>query len=295
MDIRQLRYFIAIADAGSLSRASERLFIAQSALSHHVAALETELSRQLFLRTASGVVLTAAGRTLYQHAQVVLKQLEQAKADVTALEGEVSGTVTLGLPESVSEVVFVALLKTITRDYPRLMLHFVYGTSHILRERLDSGRLDLAALYMPEKEKGIRVKKLYDEDLYFVTKQPLGPGSVSVETICTHPLLLPSAGHGIRLAFEAACLSSGSAFRIVAEIDGMKQALDAVEAGVGATIVPGLPKGHPLQAGLNFYRIDDPHFSRSVSLCWSETAIGSAAREAVASAVLSVCQNITTK
>src|ERR1700689_2317281 len=98
MDLRQLRYFVGIVQAGSLSRAADQLHVAQSAISHHLATLESELNRQLVTRGPKGIQLTDAGSVLYRHAEAILRHVEFAKYDAMSALKVPSGRVSIGFP-----------------------------------------------------------------------------------------------------------------------------------------------------------------------------------------------------
>src|SRR5437868_13135860 len=100
MELRQLKYFLAIADNGSLSKAAGRLFIAQSALSHQMAQLEKELGAKLLHRSATGVTLTESGHIFYEHAQAMLRQSVDARTAIRMAADSPVGTVVLGIPQS---------------------------------------------------------------------------------------------------------------------------------------------------------------------------------------------------
>src|SRR5690606_41129247 len=101
LDLRRLRYFVAIAEAGSLTRAARLLRIAQPSLSHHLAEIEAHLGTRLMNRSTRGIELTETGQTLLRHGQLVLKEVERAEQAVREQAAEPSGTVTIGLLSSV--------------------------------------------------------------------------------------------------------------------------------------------------------------------------------------------------
>jgi LysR family nitrogen assimilation transcriptional regulator len=118
MDVRQLRYFVSIVDAGSLSKAAQKLFIAQPSLSQQIAGLEIELKTKLLLRSAQGVMPTTAGSVLYRHARLVLRQMEQIRADVRDDSGGEAGTVAVGLPTSIAAILATPLLCASANGFP---------------------------------------------------------------------------------------------------------------------------------------------------------------------------------
>src|ERR1700683_3222634 len=122
MDIRQLKYFVAIVDAGSLSKAASKLYIAQPSLSQQMAGLEIELKTKLLLRSAQGVMPTTAGTALYRHARLVLRQIEQIRVDVREDSGSEAGTVAVGLPTTVSTILAAALFQRVRKRFPGIRL-----------------------------------------------------------------------------------------------------------------------------------------------------------------------------
>src|SRR5436190_830083 len=131
LGLRQIRYFIAIADAGVLSRAAETLNIAQSALSHHVAALETDLGVKLLERRPRGIALTAAGRRLYEHASAVLSALGKAEEDVRTYNEAATGTVCLGFSHTAIPMVALDIMQMVRKNSPGVHLSIVEALSSV--------------------------------------------------------------------------------------------------------------------------------------------------------------------
>src|ERR1700734_615743 len=123
MDIRQLRYFAGIVQAGSVSRAADQLHVAQSALSHHLASLEAELNRQLVTRGPKGIQLTEAGRVLYRHAEAILRHVEFAKQDTMCALNVPSGRVSIGFPLVLAALLSYETFARVRSAYPQIVLH----------------------------------------------------------------------------------------------------------------------------------------------------------------------------
>lgn len=134
MDMRQLKYFLKVADLGSISKASDYLHVAQSAVSMQIAGLEQELGSPLFLRRSTGVELTEPGRLLYRHARLILRQVQIAHEDVAKASVEPAGTVTLGLPSAVVEIVGLAMIQACKEKLPMVRLQIIEGLSVLLGE-----------------------------------------------------------------------------------------------------------------------------------------------------------------
>ena len=139
MELRQLRYFVAIAEHGAFSKAASKVFVAQSALSHQLAQLEEELGVPLLLRTRRGVELTEPGRVFLAHAISILRQTEDARSSVRSVMGEPTGKVVFGIPHSVSNALALPLLRAVRQQFPKIELE--------LTEEL-TGNLTAQALLM---------------------------------------------------------------------------------------------------------------------------------------------------
>jgi LysR family nitrogen assimilation transcriptional regulator len=147
MELRQLRYFIAIVDHGSLSRAAKVLHIVQPALTQQLQHLEEELGATLLHRSAQGMQATDAGKLFYEHAQAILKQVSDAKSAVTQSTDKPSGTVALGIPQSVSGALAFPLLTAVRAAFPDIVFQLTEELTGNLTEQLKSGRLNLAILF----------------------------------------------------------------------------------------------------------------------------------------------------
>ena len=134
MELRQLRYFLGVCEAGSLLQASARLHIAQPALGQQIAALEHELGVKLFTRSTRGMALTPEGRTFAEHAKVVLTDADRAKEAVRQQAAELQGPVVLGLPTTVALAATVPIVQACRARYPRIQLQVIEAYSGFLRE-----------------------------------------------------------------------------------------------------------------------------------------------------------------
>src|SRR3954471_14327235 len=174
MELRQLRYFVSIVDHGSLSRAALVLHVAQPALTQQLRQLEEELGAQLLHRSAKGVLSTDAGKVFYEHAQAILKQVADARSAVAQSTDRPSGSVTLGLPHSISGALALPLLTAARASYPEITLQLTEEISGNLSEQLKSGRLNLAVLFDDGQLGAFAGTPLVDEDLMFICRSGSG-------------------------------------------------------------------------------------------------------------------------
>lgn len=239
MELRQLRYFLGVCEAGSLLKASARLHIAQPALGQQMAALEEELGVKLFARSTRGMALTPEGRVFLEHAKVVLTDADRAKEAVRHSATEPQGQVVLGLPTTVALAATVPIVQACRERYPRIQLQVIEAYSGFLREWLQMGRLDLALLFGDEPDPDLLKRVLLEEPLALVA--PLGAAALPQALHLSHlqgmELVLPGREHGLRRIIDAACAQQGIALNVVAEIDSLTSVKKAVAAGVGNTIL----------------------------------------------------------
>jgi LysR family nitrogen assimilation transcriptional regulator len=292
MDIRQLRYFVGIVQAGSLSRAADQLHVAQSAVSHHLNSLESELDRQLLTRGAKGIILTDAGAVLYQHAEAILRHVESAKQAVTSALSGPSGHVSVGFPTTLATILGYELLLRIRSAYPQILLYLTNGNGALLRERLVNGRIDIAVLFADQPERGLAVEPLLLEELFYVTTDS-DTSPIPIADAAQRPLVVTGPGSGSHLAVQEAFKKHGLTLKSVCEIEALSTLRRAIASGIGNAILPwsALYDGDRTIA-LNYRRFADAKLVRPVALCLSEVGQHSPAIEAVARTLKSLVREL---
>jgi LysR family transcriptional regulator, nitrogen assimilation regulatory protein len=282
MDLRQLRYFVGIVQAGSLSRAADQLHVAQSALSHHLASLESELDRQLVTRGPKGILLTEPGTVLYRHAEAILRNLDFAKQDAMSALNVPSGRVSIGFPVAWASIVGYELFARMRDEYPHILLHVTDGNSALVRERLVNGRLDIAVLFTGQPERGLAVEPLFLEELFYVTADP-DPSPIRMVDVAQSPLLVPGPGSGSQRVAEEVLRKRGLTVTSIGEIDSLSTLRRAIASGIGNAILPWCALyDDDRRIALNYRSFADAKLVRPVALCFSEVGQRSPAIEAVA-------------
>ncbi|MDQ0798723.1 nitrogen assimilation transcriptional regulator NAC [Arthrobacter sp. SLBN-112] len=245
MDTRKLAYFVKIVDSGSITKAAAALHVAQPALSQQVSALETELKQRLLIRSKQGVEPTAAGHTLYRHAQTILRQVEQARIDVAASGAAPSGRVSIAIaPYSMASSLTPRIISEVGRRYPDIVLHLTEIYGGVLSEAIKNGRLDMALIYEPGPIRGVQFTTLIVEDLYLVVNAarelPVDPGAgtIALEAAATLGLFLPERIHTLRQVVEAGFDSKGLTLHLVGEVESVPSLTRLLRSDLGATILP---------------------------------------------------------
>lgn len=264
MELRQLRYFVRVVELGSMGRAAAELGVVTSALSQQISRLEGELSTRLLQRTSTGVRPTDAGVAFWRQAQLVLRHADEAAR--AAQQARLSGHVSVGLAPSTAAVLGLPLMQAMRTRYPDVRLHLVENLSGHLAQMLNARQLDLAVLFQSEAARRWSVMPLLDEALFVIGSAAL-PGlptgdTVRLDALNELPLILPSGPHGLRALLTQSFQRAGLMPHVIAEIDGLALLMDAVCAGLGATIQPGSAAARLPQAGLRLVPLADDQARR---------------------------------
>lgn len=298
MELRQLKYFVAIIESGSFSRAAIACHVVQSALSQQIAALESELGAQLLVRSSQGVTPTAAGQLFYRHAQHVLRQIDDAQAVVRQVQGKPSGRVSIGLPTSTAATLSLPLLEACLSLYPGIRLHLVEGLSRQMHQALNTGKTDMVIQFSGQPQHGLHARRLLTEELFVICANrenaPAGEvGTISLDQLREMRLLLPERGNGLRDLVEEKLAAVGVAVTPVAEIGSLTTLIEAADRGIGATLLPWGAFHRQLRAGtLRACRIESLPLKRGLMLCLSESLPLTEAAQALHGLVISVVSNL---
>jgi LysR family nitrogen assimilation transcriptional regulator len=237
MDLKQLEYFVHVAELGSFTRAASFLSIAQPALSRQVRSLEVELRQSLFERNGRGVTLTEAGSRLLAHGRGILQQVERARLDMEDHRGAATGRLVIALPPSVSRTLTSPLVTAFRQRFPKATLSVVEGLSTYVLEWLTIGRVDCAVVYNVAPSAAIDLVPVLDEQLYLVSARGKGLGrklvgpAITLAEVAEHELVIPSLPHSIRMLLETALASEGRKARVSLEVESVPAILDLVQQG----------------------------------------------------------------
>jgi len=296
VSLRRLKYFVKIVDVGSVTLASDVLHVAQPALSQHVATLEAEFNQQLLVRTSKGVKPTEAGKTLYRHAQSILKQMEQARVEVSSASASLKGKVSVGLaPGTAASRLALPLLRAVRSRHPEVVLHLNENFGTTLNEQISDGRMDMAVLYANKSVPGLSLLPLLHEELVLVTPQhqPFPGTQAALFEVAKLGLLMLRPSNVIRRLVDDAFLRAQLRPRVVAEIESIPTLVNAVTSGIGATILPLSAARLVSQAcGASLTRISDPMKRVPLALCTSDSLAPSSAAVAVKSILTDLAEDL---
>ncbi|NPT37386.1 LysR family transcriptional regulator [Paraburkholderia xenovorans] len=241
MDLRQIQYFIALFEDGSVTRAAKRLNIVQPALSMQIAKLETELRQQLFERGPHGMTPTDAARQMYRLYTPIMRDIDRARDQLSRQDAIVTGRVSLGMVSSEAESVLPESLARFNALFPQVEVSVADGFSAQLIDAVEAGRLDAAVINKPRGRLALDVVPLLDEEMVLVTSAALGPElppAIDLTTLTGIELVLPTRRNGLRGVLDAALLAADVVIKPKFEIDLLNTIVQFVEQSAVATILP---------------------------------------------------------
>jgi len=265
MELHQLRYFCAVADTGSFSRAAEQSHVAQPSLSQQIMKLESELGARLFDRLGRSVRLTDLGKAFLPRARAVLRELEAARGDVVERKDSVAGPLSVGVIPTIAPYFLPSRLTAFTRQFPQAQLTVVEEITPVLLDRLRSSAVDVAILALPIRGHEFDAFPLLTERLFAALprKHALGRRtSLSLKDLRKEPFLLLRDGHCFRDTAVAACDRARLHPQIVFESGQFSSILSMVGTGLCVSIVPEM--AIEKHAHCRYVRIADDEATRTI-------------------------------
>jgi LysR family nitrogen assimilation transcriptional regulator len=288
MELKQLKYFLCVAELGSFSKAAVQLSVAQPILSRQIRALEHDLNAELFYRNGRGIVLSEAGKLLEAYAKEIIQTAGKASFEIMAMKAAPRGRITIAMPPSIGWVLTVPLVMRCRGEFPMIALHVVEGFSGHVTEWLSTGRIDIGVVYNAPRLPSLLTEPLLEERLVL-----LGPasdparvgtgGAVAASRLEDVPLILPARPHGLRLLIDRTLEKLGIVANVQLELDAMASTLGLVEAGAGYTILCDAAVRPMVKAGrIRSWPIDEPKMTRQLMLATSTQRPTSVATRVVA-------------
>jgi LysR family transcriptional regulator, hydrogen peroxide-inducible genes activator len=265
VELHQLRYFCAVAESGSFSRAAEQAHVSQPSLSQQILKLEDELGTRLFDRLGRTVRLTEVGKTFLPRARAVLRELEAARGDVVERKDSVGGTICVGVIPTIAPYFLPAQLTFLSRRFPQARVTVVEEITPVLLERVRASTVDVAVLALPIRGHEFETFTLLTEHLFAALPKAhklARRTSISLKDLGAEPFLLLRDGHCFRDTAVAACDRARLHPQIVFESGQFSSILSMVGAGMGVSIVPEMAVEK--KSGCKFVRIADGEASRTI-------------------------------
>jgi len=273
MDLRQLGYFVHVAELGSFTRAATLLGVAQPALSRQVRGLETELRQTLLYRNGRGVSPTEAGKRLLAHGRAILLQVERARHEVEEVRGTAVGRIVVGVPHSIGRIITAPFVAEFKRKFPHATLCLTEGLTVHLHEWVLAGRIDVALLHDPVPSPALEILPLREDALSLIGpragRRQAGADTIRLRQLAQVPLIIPSQPHPLRMMVETRLANLGLKPAIALEIDTVAGIVDLVAQGFGHAIVTPNALLIGNTAGLSVRRIVAPRLHSVLALALS--------------------------
>lgn len=274
MELRQLEALVKVAAFGSVTAAARALHLAQPAVTRQIRLLEEELGVPLFIRTPGGMQLTGAGRSMAQSAERALDELDATRRVLRSDPGSLSGVVTLGIVESVGELISMPLEAIIRARFPDIHLRLVLGYSARVEEWLRGGHVDVAIIDHTEKRvSNFETTPVLTENLWAVAAptRSVGDGAeVSWEQVVRNPLVLPMPVHELRPVLDLLIQQTGIAPQIALQTTGVELPKRMAAAGRAWAVLPHSAVVDDVSQGrLSGARLVEPHVERRIGICVS--------------------------
>jgi LysR family nitrogen assimilation transcriptional regulator len=266
----QIRYFVAIVEAGSFVAAARELDVAQPALSRQIIVLEQELDQKLLRRIRRGATPTAAGKRFYLHARSILDQLEVAISDVQQDSAAPSGEVRVALSVGSASLIGPKLVQRMGERFPDVIVSIVDGLGYQTGDVIESGQVSFGLVAHAEALSGARVQSVLEENLFLVTKRKgdsANMSDVAFKDIGGMDLVMPDRRVHLRRMVEEAASRSGQKLNVRYEQQSLLTILSLVRAGLGSVII-GWPAIHSMweDGSIDARRVVEPELSRIISL-----------------------------
>jgi DNA-binding transcriptional LysR family regulator len=282
MDVRQLSYFVAVAEEQQFTRAAMRVSVAQPAVSYQIRRLEAELGEPLFRRDQRVARLTEAGRALLPHARAAIAAVERGRDVVASLRGLLHGTLRVGIVRGPVDRGIFEALGDFHGAHPAVEIILTEQHNEELHQALARGDADAAVIGLPGEPlpPHVRARVIATEPLV-VAVRPRHPlarrAGVTVGQLRDFPLITLTRGSGLRTVLERACREAGFTPRITAETDELRSLVQLAAQGLGVALLPqsAIANDEPRVAVLELTR---PRLKRRVALAWNDTTISPAGR-----------------
>jgi DNA-binding transcriptional LysR family regulator len=273
MELRHLRYFVAVAEESNFTRAAAKLRVAQPALSSQIKDLEEELQIRLFERGRAGVQLTRAGRTLFPRAREILRQAAEAANEARTAAGAITGTFTLGFPSGLHLDFLAPAIETFRQQHPKVEFDFFHGLPAQQLKALREGRVDLAFLNLPVPAEGVehRVVWRIPFEVVLPKKHPLTKkASFVLKDLAEEDFVFSTREARPEFCdeFFRCCANAGFRPRVVKEVGGYPtNILGLVAVGLGLSVLPRFERIEGVR-GIVWRPLLSPKLSWDWALVW---------------------------
>ena len=269
--LRQLIYLKKAVEVGNLTKASEQLHVAQTALGIQIRNLEDELGIRLLERHSRGVTATAAGKLLYEHANDILERVEEARRAVTALDATATQSISLGLTPSIIRLVGDDIMTKLSQSVPGVTLHVIEDFSFVLMRLLEQGELDCAMTYAPEIDSSLERVALLEEDLFMLTSpaDAQDDAPIRFRDVLASELALTGREDSVYQLIQKNAERLGLDMSVTYEVQSIRAVKNLVAKEIAVTIMPfGAAEGELRKGRLKARQIVSPSVTQTLNFAY---------------------------
>ena len=296
--IRQIKYFIALSETLSFSKAAEQRFVTQSTLSASIKELENVLQQSLFERSSRNVILTSAGKKFLAEALPFIDSLHAMTSAMVKANKPLSGVMRMGIIPTIAPYMLADFILKTQEKYSSLDLFIEEDMTHILLERLEKGEIDTALIALPYDVSRFECRILYDDHFHFAINRDKAKDlkSMTFEALKTYNLLLMEDGHCLKDQILQACHLSSQMRSKTLRASSLDTILSLVEKGLGETLIPRLALKQQKFESENIrfmpFDVSKHQPKRQIGLIWRKSSTQSQNFEAISDLILELLQEI---
>jgi len=277
MNLRDLRYLVALADHKHFGRAAEASFVSQPTLSTQLKKFEDEIGMALVERNPRNVMLTEVGEAVVAKARVILREADEIKAIARRAKDPESGTVRLGLFPTLGPYLLPHVVPNIVKRFPKLELILIEEKTEVLLKKLHDGELDAAVLALPIHDDSLHAEFLFEETFVLALNKQhrlAKAKRVKLADLANESLLLLDDGHCLRDQALEVCQMAGAGERSGFRATSLETLRHMVSANVGMTLMPALSVHAPAPPSPNVTLIPfiEPAPHRRIAMVWRRTS-----------------------
>lgn len=275
--LHQLRYFLRVAEEGSISKAATLLHVAQPAISQNIASLEHHFQAKLFNRSSRGVTPTEEGKMLMTYARTILRHVDRATSEIRNLNDGERGEVVVALPSASAVMLSSKLIRRVSAEYPDIKLSMTESMSGATAETISKGHADLALVPNGHLLQGVEAEPVLTEPLFFggvETEELHGGGEIDFSEVCRYPLILPTKPNFVRGTLEQAAFDHGFELNIIAEQSSSRLLQGLLADGIGYSVLtwPSFYMNYE-RGGFFVKEVVNPSFPRPLTIAWPASGV----------------------
>lgn len=272
MNLRQLKYFVSVVEAGNMTRAAEQLHVAQTALGMQIRQIEEDLGIELLVRHSRGIEPTKAGSLLHTRALAILKLVEETRKEVATCDREDSETIRLGITPALMMIAGSEIILTVRKHLPQVFLNVVEGMSHVLFDTLSRGDVDFILCYdVPDLPQFSRTALLQDDLVLVTLPGPRKGEPIAFVDVLEETLVLSGPGDTISAIMERTARELGLEFKAGFEVGSVSAQKNLVIRGAGSSVMPYFAVIDEVRAGtLDARPVTMPAIRRTLFLASSK-------------------------